>query len=114
MIGYVGLALTRKHFFRLPARRLGFLVGREFDRPGIVARCADIGRAARAIYAYLNDHRREWDYVEFEQQSASSSLDPPPTGSRLRGCSLREFPVWDNCTIVVRWSSMQDYFAAAQ
>ncbi len=112
MIGFIALVLTRNYFFRLPARRLGFLVGREFDRPGIVARSANLGRAARAIYAYLNAHRREWDYVEFEQQDASSSLDPPPGGTRLRGCALREFPVWDNCTIFVRWSSMQDYFEA--
>ncbi len=112
MIGYVALKLTHERVMRLPARRIGFLVGHECDRPGVVASREQHARVVRAIYRYLDDHRREWDYVEFEQQEARSSLHPPPAGIRLRGCVIRGFPSWDNCTIGIRWRTSRDYLAA--
>ncbi len=112
MIGYAALKLTRERVLRFPARRIGFLVGHESDRPGVVARREHRERVVQAIYRYLDDHRREWDYVEFEQQDANSSLHPLPAGIELKGCVIREFPYWDNCTIGIRWRTTHDYFAA--
>ena len=112
LIGWVALKLTRERVMGLPARRIGFLVGHECDRPGLVVRRENGERVVRAIYRYLGDHRLEWDYVEFEQQVAHSLLDAPPPGDRLEGCVIRDFPSWDNCTIRIRWRTSLDYFAA--
>jgi Acetyltransferase (GNAT) domain len=112
LIGYAALKWTCERMLGMPARRIGFLFGHDFDRPGVVARRDHLDGVARGLCRYLGTHRREWDYVEFEQQDESSPLRPLPADNLLAGCTVREFPNWDNCTIAIRWETIGDYFAA--
>ncbi len=112
LVGFLALKETRERMFGLAVRRLDFLVGYEADRPGIVAAPEQLDAVRAALLAHLALHRREWDYVEFQQQDAGSPLLAPLLGERLRGCMVREFPNWDNCTIAIRWPSVLQYIDA--
>ncbi len=112
LVGFLALKETRERMFGLAVRRLDFLVGYEADRPGIVAAPEQLDAVRAAALAHLALHRREWDYVEFQQQDAGSPLLAPLVGERLRGCMVREFPNWDNCTIAIRWPSVGHYIDA--
>ncbi len=109
LIAYLALKQVTRKVFGMRARGLEFLVGHHVDQPHLVARAAHIVEATAAIYDYLLQRRREWSFLEFQGQTAASSLDPARAGLRLRRCLVREFPNWENCTIQPRWSSTQQY-----
>ncbi|MDE2349003.1 MAG: GNAT family N-acetyltransferase [Gammaproteobacteria bacterium] len=112
LAGFLALKETRERMFGLPVRRLDFLVGYDGDRPGIVATPERLEAVRAAIFGYLLERRGDWDYAEFQYQDASSPLLEPLLRKQLRGCAVRDFPNWDNCTITVRWPTIQQYVDA--
>ena len=112
LIGYLALKQIARTTLGIRSRGLEFLVGHEADRPQLVARAADLQRVSAAVYAYLLGRRRDWSFLELQGQMAESPLDPQQLGLPLRGCLVRDFPNWDNCTIEVRWNSVQQYVQA--
>lgn len=112
LAGFLALKETRERMFGLPVRRLDFLVGYDADRPGIVAAPDRLETVRAAVFGYLVERRRDWDYAEFQQQDARSPLLGPALRGHLRGCAVRDFPNWDNCTIAIRWPTIQQYVDA--
>jgi hypothetical protein len=109
LVGYLALRQVMRRRFGLHSKRLEFLVGHEADRPQLIARPEHVGQVSAAVYAYLLERRREWSFLELQGQMDGSPLDPARLGLPLRGCLVRDFPNWDNCTVHVGWNTMQQY-----
>jgi hypothetical protein len=109
LVGYLALKRVVRTVLGLSTAGLELLVGHEADRPHLVARAAHFESVGRAVFDYLIQHRREWSWLELQGQGARSALDPTSLGLRLPGYSVRESPNWDNCTIALRWDSVQQY-----
>jgi len=112
LVGFVALKRTPEKLLGMPVRRIDFLVGGDGDRPCVIAKPEHLAAVTKAVYAFLVERRRDWDYVELQHQDAASPLYPLPRGVRLNGCLIREYPTWDNCTIQIRWSTIQEYIDA--
>ena len=112
LVGYVALKRVTRRVLGMPIATLGFLVTHDTDRPHVVARAEDMARVCEAFYGHLLARKREWSYLEFQQQDDSSSLFPPPAAVDLRGYLVREWPTLENCTVPVSWTSLQGYFQA--
>jgi hypothetical protein len=112
LIGYLALEeVTEKVLWRR-IRRLGFLVAHSGDRPHVVARPEHVGVVTEMFYEYLQQQRREWEFLELQQQDAASTLYPLPPGVDFRGWWVRYWPNLDNGTIRVRWNTLQEYAGA--
>lgn len=111
LVGYAALKQTRARVLGLPTAKLEWLTAQVADRPHLVARRGAEAEVAQAIYAWLLERRRHWSLIELEQQEDGSPLAPPPAAraGRLRA---REWPGPANGTIVMRWASTREYFAA--
>jgi len=112
LIGYLALEEVTVNGFWRRGKRLGFLVAHSADRPHVVARAEHLGIATEMFYEYLAEHRRDWDFLELQQQDAASTLYPLPPGVQLPGCWVRSWPNLANGTIRVRWNTLQEYFDA--
>lgn len=114
LVGFLALKETTTRFFGLPARRLEFLVTRDFDRPCIVAAREYLEEIAHALYCFLIAQRRRWDYLEFGQQDGASILRRMIRETAVRGLAVREFENWENCTVPIQWSSVEQYLEALE
>jgi hypothetical protein len=112
LIGYLALKRVARKVLGLSTYGLEFLVGHEVDRPHVVARAEHLAAVSRAMFEYLLQRREQWSWLELQGQTAESALDPTQLGVDLPGCMTREFPNWDNCTIQVRWPTVQQYVQA--
>jgi len=112
LVGYLALKRVARSVLGLRTHGLEFLVGHEVDRPHLVARPEHLVPVGRVLFEYLMQHRAQWSWLELQGQTAGSALDPTRLGLRLPGCMTREFPNWDNCTIALRWRSVQHYVQA--
>jgi len=112
LLGYLPLQRTTRKVLGMPVATVGFLVTHDTDRPHAVARPEHLRAVSAAFYEHLIGRRQEWSLLEFQQQDDSSSLFPPPVTVDLKHCLVREWPSMENCTIGVRWASLEDYFAA--
>ena len=109
LMGYLALKQVTRKVLGVRTRGLEFLVGHQTDRPRLVACDEHAPRVAALIYEYLLRRRRDWSFLDLQGQTADSPLDPVRLGLRLPGCVVREFPNWDNCTLQLRWRSIQQY-----
>lgn len=112
LVGYVALKRVVSRVMGLRVATLGFLVTHDTDRPHVVARVVDEALVVAAVYRHLLERRNEWSYLELVQQSAASTLFPPPPGPDLSGYLLRQWPSLENCAIPVRWDSLGSYVDA--
>ncbi len=112
LIGYVALKQVTKKIFGIKTSMIGFLVTHDTDRPHLVARSEHLSCVSEAFYAYLLRHKREWSFLEFQQQDDGSPLFPPPATVKLSGYMVRQWPSMENGTLHLRWSSLHDYFQA--
>jgi hypothetical protein len=112
LIGYLALEEVSETVLWRRRTRLGFLVAHDADRPHVVAKTEHVGIATEMFYEYLRERRHEWDLLELQQQDATSTLYPLPPGVHLKGCWVRCWPNFDNGTIRVRWTTLQEYFDA--
>jgi len=111
LIGYLGLKRLTQTGWMGKQRKLDFLVGHEADRPHVVARSQHLEEVTASFYRYLSA-RHDWDFLDLQQQDASSVLFPLPRSVHLRRCWIDEYPTWENCTIRLRWNSAQEYYDA--
>ncbi|WP_298829549.1 GNAT family N-acetyltransferase [uncultured Piscinibacter sp.] len=111
LVGYVALRRVERRMLGLRVATVGFLVTHDADRPHVVARRGDETPVVTAMYCHLLGRRSEWSSLEFIQQSAASTLFPPPPGVDLSGYLLRQWPSLENCTIRIRWNSLGGYLA---
>lgn len=112
LVGYVALRRVVRRMLGLRVAALGFLVTNDTDRPHVVARRGDETPVVTAMYRHLLGRGSEWSSLEFIQQGAASTLFPPPPGVDLSGYLLRQWPSLENCTIPIRWKSLDGYLAA--
>ena len=112
LIGYLALREVSHKVMGLATRALGFLVTHDTDRPHVVARAEDLEHVTAAFCDYLIGRRREWSFLELQQQDGTSSLFPPPPAVERAGYLVREWPSLENCTIHIRWDTLHDYFKA--
>lgn len=112
LIGYVALKRVTRRVLGMPVSTLGFLVTRDNDRPHVVARPEDLAAVCVSFYDHLLARKDEWSFLEFHQQDASSALFPPPASVDLGAYLVRDWPTLENCTVPVRWASLQAYCQA--
>lgn len=112
LIGYLALEEVAERVLWRRITRLGFLVAHSGDRPHLVAKSEHVGVVTEMFCEYLHDHRREWEFLELQQQDAASTLCPLPLSAVLKRCWVRYWPNLDNGTIRVRWSTLQEYVDA--
>jgi hypothetical protein len=110
LAGYMALKQTASKVLGVRASKLDFLVTHDADRPQLVARPEHALAVSEAFYAYLVERKREWSFLEFRQQDATSPLFPPPAAVKLKGYSVRQWPSMDNGTVHVRWDTLDAYF----
>jgi hypothetical protein len=112
LVGYLALKRVVRRVLGVATHGLEFLVGHEVDRPHLVARAAHLEAVSRAVFDYLLERRDQWSWLELQGQTAVSALDPTQLGLRLPGHMTRDFPNWENCTIQLRWRTVQQYVQA--
>lgn len=112
LIGYVALKRVSKKIFGIHTSMIGFFVTHDTDRPHLVARREHASSVSEVFYAYLLKRKREWSFLEFQQQDADSPLFPPPAAVKLSGYMVRQWPSMENGTLYIRWNSLFDYFQA--
>ena len=112
LVGYLALKRVVRKVLGLSTTGLELLVGHEADRPHVVARAAHLEEVSRAMFGYLMQRRDQWSWLELQGQVAPSVLDPASLDLHLPGCTVRAAPNWDNCTINLRWDSVQQYVQA--
>jgi len=112
LIGYLPLKQVTRATLWSRVTTLSFLVTHDTDRPHLVAGPDDLPAVSVAMYEHVLARRRDWDFLEFQQQDANSSLFPPPTTVDLSGHLVRLWPSLPNCTIHVRWHSLREYVAS--
>jgi len=110
LAGYMALKQVTHKVLGVRASKLDFLVTHDNDRPQLVARPEHALAVSEAFYAYLLERKREWSFLEFRQQDATSPLFPPPSAVKLKGYWVRQWPSMDNGTIHVRWGTLDAYF----
>jgi hypothetical protein len=110
LVGYMALKQMTHKVFGVRASKVDFLVTHDADRPQLVARPEHAPAVSEAFYAYLLERKREWSFLEFRQQDATSPLFPPPAAVKLKGYWVRQWPSMDNGTIHIRWSTLDAYF----
>lgn len=110
LVGYLPLKRVAQKVIGIKTYTLSFLVTRDTDRPHLVSRQEYKTSISAAFYDYLLRHRREWSFLEWQQQDAASPLFPPPVQTRLKYCSVRQWPSMENATIPIRWTRLADYF----
>ncbi len=110
LVGYMALKLVTHTIFGMSASKLDFLVTHDADGPQLIARPEQALAVSEAFYAYLLGRSNEWTFLEFRQQDATSRLFPPPSGTRLAGYAVRQWPAMNNGTIEIRWASLEAYF----
>jgi hypothetical protein len=109
LIGYLALKRVARRVLGLTTTGLELLVGHEADRPHLVVRAAHLELVSRAVFDYLLLQRRQWSWLELQGQGPGSALDPKRLGLRLPGYRVSTSPNWENCTIALRWNSVQQY-----
>ena len=112
LTGYMVLKRVMHRVMGVRAAKLDFLVIRHGDRPHVVARPEQMRLISEAFYIYLLKRRRDWSFLEFQQQDNTSTLFPPPIGINRKGYWLCEWPSLDNGTITVSWPDLNAYFSA--
>lgn len=113
LVGYLALKrVTHKVMGLLNVSTLGFLVTHDTDRPHLVASPEYESVASEAFYGYLLARKREWSLLEFHQQDDRSPLFPPPTAVDLTGYRVSQWPCLENCTLRIRWRTLNEYFNA--
>lgn len=112
LIGYLPLRQTTRKALGLRTSTLSCLVTHDTDRPHAVSRPEQLTQVSEAFYAYLLGRKREWSFLEFQQQDDSSSLFPPPAAVSLKGYWVRQWPSMENGTIHIRWQTLREYFKA--
>src|SRR5690348_15060540 len=75
LIGYMALKEKMRTMWGRRVVTLCFLAEHDADRPHVVAHPDDVPAVTAAFYGYLNS-RRDWDFLELQQQDDSSSLYP--------------------------------------
>lgn len=110
LVGYLALKQTTHRVLGQLAAKVDFLVTHDADRPQLVARPADALAVSEAFYAYLLGRKKDWSFLEFQAQDASSPLFPPPAAAKLGGYAVRQWPGMHNGTIRVRWPTLETYF----
>lgn len=112
LVGYLALKQVTYKVLGLRTSKLGFFVTHDTDRPHLVARPEHLSQVSEAFYVYLLGRKREWNFLEFQQQDGSSPLFPPPAAVNLKGYLVRPWPSLENGTIHVRWGTLCEYFKA--
>ncbi len=112
LVGYVALKRVERRVMGCRVATLGFLDTQDADRPHLVARASDEALVGAAVYRHLLARRDEWHQLELVQQGSASTLYPPPRGLDLSNYLLRQWPSLENCTILVRWPSLDGYVEA--
>ena len=112
LLGYLALKRVVRRVLGVVTHGLEFLVGHEVDRPHLVARAEHLEAVSHAVFEYLLERRDQWSWLELQGQTAQSALDPMQLGLRLPGHMTRDFPNWENCTIPLRWPTVQQYVQA--
>ncbi|MBI3544990.1 MAG: GNAT family N-acetyltransferase [Gammaproteobacteria bacterium] len=112
LIGYIALKQVAQKVFGVKTYTLGFLVTHDTDRPHLVAKAEDLQRVSEAFYAYILSRKKEWSFLEFQQQDAASPLFPPPAALDLKNYLVREWPSMENGTIHLKWNTLAEYFKA--
>jgi hypothetical protein len=112
LVGYLALKQVTRKVLGLRTSQLGFLVTHDTDRPHLVARPEHLNQVSEAFYAYLLGRKREWSFLQFQQQDDTSSLFPPPAAVDLKGYLVRQWPSLENGTIHIRWDTLRGYFRA--
>jgi Acetyltransferase (GNAT) domain len=110
LVGYLALKLTRHKVLGRYAGKLEFLVTHDADRPHLVARPHDAMAVSVAFYDYMLKRKKEWSFLEFSQQDATSVLFPPPAAVDLKGYRVSQWCGLENGTIDVRWTTLDEYF----
>ena len=110
LVGYLALKLTRHKVLGVYANKLEFLVTHDADRPHLVARPRDAMAVSAAFYAYILKRKKEWSFLEFSQQDATSVLFPPPVSVDLKGYRVSQWRGLENGTIDVHWDTLDEYF----
>jgi len=111
-VGYLPLKEVTRKVMGIQTSTLGFFITHDTDRPHLVARPEYLSQVSEAFYAYLLGRKREWSFLEFQQQDDTSSLFPPPATVDLKGYLVRQWSSLENGTINVRWDSLHEYFKA--
>lgn len=111
LFGYLVLKQVMYNVLGWRTSGLAFFVTHDNDRPHAVARSEHLTQASEAFYAYLLGRKREWSFLEFQQQDDRSSLFPPPAVIR-KGLWVRCWPNLENGTIHIRWGTLREYFSA--
>jgi hypothetical protein len=111
LIGYLPLRMTVRRVLGMRHSTLEFLVKHDTDRPHLVAREELASEVGAAMYAYLRTRRREWSFLECQQQDGSSQF-PPPESAGTKGYLLAQWPSLEHCSIPVKWNTLEEYVGA--
>jgi hypothetical protein len=109
LVGYLALKKIASKAFGMSAPQLDWLTAHVADRPHLVVKTELTKQVSEAFYAYLLKRKQEWSFLEFQQQDTTSPLFPAPSID-LKGFRVRQWPNMDNGNIVVRWSTLREYF----
>ncbi len=112
LVGYLALKQVTHRILGMQTSTLGFFVTHDTDRPHLVASPEYLNQVSEAIYVYLLGRKKEWSFLEFQQQDDTSSLFPPPAAVDLKDYLVRQWPSMENGTIRVYWSTLHEYFLA--
>lgn len=112
LVGYLPLKQVSRRTMAWRTVKLDCFITHDTDRPHLVARREHLLPVSVAFYAYLLGRKREWSFLEFQQQDGSSPLFPPPTVVNLKSHWSREWPSMENGTIHIRWGTLIDYYNA--
>jgi hypothetical protein len=111
LIGYLPLRRTFERVLGKPRPRLDFLVTHETDRPHLVALPEKEQECVAAFYEELLRRKDKWDFLEFKDQDAQSSLFPLPPPVDFSSFWPRRFENSPNATVAVRHATLAEYFA---
>ncbi len=114
LVAYLALKQVTHKVLGRRTSQIGFLVTHDADRPHVVARPEHLIQVSEAFYAYLLGRKREWSFLQFQQQDDTSSLFPPPAAADLKGYLVRQWPSLENGTLHIRWDTLHEYFRALQ
>jgi CelD/BcsL family acetyltransferase involved in cellulose biosynthesis len=112
LVGYLPLKLQTRKVMGFSSSTLGFLVTHDTDRPHLVAAPQSVEAVTAAFFNHLLQRRREWSFLELQQQDDESSLFPPPSAVDMRGYLVRQWPSLEHCSIPLRWGSLREYVAS--
>lgn len=112
LVGVLALKQSVQRVFGLRARRLDMLTDTRVDRPHLMTRPELATTVSAAMYAYLLNHKKDWDLLEFQQQEESSLLRSPPPAATAGGYRFLQWPNLPNGSVPIRWATTAAYFAA--